>query len=179
MIASCLDNWNTWSVSFDDRSKHEERFQSLYPVNGFLTGEQARNYFTQSKLPNPVLAQIWTLADVTVDGRLDKKEFSIAMFLIKKCLEGNALPPQLPPSLLQEPQRFTNIAVPLDPPLVPQPISQARDSGEWCIPASSKPKYKLQFNQNDRTKRGYLTGVEARGIFLKSNLPQSQLAAIW
>ena len=133
-------------------------------------------------MPTPVLAKIWALADLTADGQLDRREFSIAMFLIKKCLEGNGLPLQLPPSLLQEPRRLTQ-------PSLPDSITSSNvntiaggtspDTNDWSISAALKPKYKLQFNQNDRNKRGYLTGVEARGIFLKSKLPQSQLAAIW
>lgn len=182
------DDWNNWKITFEDRLKHDERFQFLRPVNGFITGEQARNFFTQSKLPTPVLAKIWSLADLTADGQLDRKEFSIAMYLIKKCLEGNSLPMQLPPTLLLEPQRFIP-PIPQFDPLAPVSTvnqnngnntgSSAVDSNDWSISSALRPKYKLQFNQNDRNKRGYLTGVEARGIFLKSNLPQSQLAAIW
>ncbi|KAL5108156.1 Intersectin-1 [Taenia crassiceps] len=179
------DEWNTWRITYEDRCKHDDRFQFLHPINGYITGEQARNFFTHSKLPNLLLAKIWELADLTADGQLDRREFSIAMFLIKKCLEGNSLPPQLPPSLLQEPQRFIQPILPdkLNPCTTlnssSSTISNTIDSNEWSISAVLRPKYKLQFNQNDRNKRGYLTGVEARGIFLKSNLPQSQLAAIW
>ncbi|VDD83479.1 unnamed protein product, partial [Mesocestoides corti] len=156
----------TSNLAFDERCKHDERFQFLRPVNGYITGEQARDFFTQSKLPTSVLAKIWALADITADGKLDKKEFSIAMFLIKKCIEGGTLPMQLPPSLLQEPQRFipssshnvlTSTTVAKS-----NSSSGTADSGEWSISATSRPKYKLQFNQNDRNKRGYLTGVEAR-----------------
>ncbi|TPP59333.1 Intersectin-1 [Fasciola gigantica] len=43
----------------------------------------------------------------------------------------------------------------------------------------SRPKYRLLFNQHDRTKRGFITGVEARGIFIKSGLSQQILAHIW
>lgn len=181
------DDWNNWKITYEDRLKHDERFQFLRPLNGFITGEQARNFFTQSKLPTPVLAKIWSLADLTADGQLDKREFSIAMYLIRKCLEGNSLPMQLPPTLLLEPQRVI-------PPIPLDPLSHSStlksnsgngtatavgDSNDWSISSVLRPKYKLQFNQNDRNKRGYLTGVEARGIFLNSNLPQSQLAAIW
>lgn len=106
------------------------------------------------------------------------------MYLVKKSLEGNILPMQLPPTLLQEPQRIVP-PVPIDQ-ISPSNTSNdgsgtlhVVDSNEWSISSALRPKYKLQFNQNDRSKRGYLTGVEARSIFLKSNLPQSQLAAIW
>ncbi|VDO08246.1 unnamed protein product [Rodentolepis nana] len=180
-------DWNNWKISIEDRLKHDDRFQFLRPLNGFITGEQARDFFTQSKLPTHVLAKIWSLADLTSDGQLDKKEFSIAMYLIKKCLEGNCLPLQLPPTLLLEPQ-YHIPSLSLDP-LSPQGSLKSNNdnraskfednSNDWSISSALRPKYKLQFNQNDRNKRGYLTGVEARGIFLKSNLPQPQLAAIW
>ncbi|VUZ43764.1 unnamed protein product [Hymenolepis diminuta] len=182
-----MNDWNNWKITYEDRLKHDERFQFLRPLNGFITGEQARNFFTQSKLPTPVLAKIWSLADLTADGQLDKREFSIAMYLIRKCLEGNSLPMQLPPTLLLEPQRVIP-PIPLDPlshssTLKPNSgngtATAVDDSNDWSISSVLRPKYKLQFNQNDRNKRGYLTGVEARGIFLNSNLPQSQLAAIW
>ena len=37
------------------------------------------------------------------DGKMDKKEFSIAMHLIKKKLQGYELPKSLPPSLKADP----------------------------------------------------------------------------
>ena len=37
------------------------------------------------------------------DGKMDKLEFSIAMYLIKKKLQGVELPQALPPSLKQQP----------------------------------------------------------------------------
>uniref|UniRef100_A0A8C0G2U5 EH domain-containing protein n=1 Tax=Chelonoidis abingdonii TaxID=106734 RepID=A0A8C0G2U5_CHEAB len=40
-------------------AKHDQQFHSLKPTSGFITGDQARNFFFQSGLPQPVLAQIW------------------------------------------------------------------------------------------------------------------------
>lgn len=37
----------------------------------------------QSQLPNPILAEIWTLSDVNKDGRLSVDEFCIALHLIE------------------------------------------------------------------------------------------------
>uniref|UniRef100_A0AAX7VYV6 Intersectin 1 (SH3 domain protein) n=1 Tax=Astatotilapia calliptera TaxID=8154 RepID=A0AAX7VYV6_ASTCA len=68
-----------------------------------MIGDQARNFFLQSGLPPPVLAQIWALADMNSDGRMDIHEFSIAMKLIKLKLQGHPLPPSLPPSMKQPP----------------------------------------------------------------------------
>ncbi|PKU37032.1 hypothetical protein llap_12664 [Limosa lapponica baueri] len=67
------------------------------------TGDQARNFFFQSGLPQPVLAQIWALADMNNDGRMDQLEFSIAMKLIKLKLQGYQLPSALPPVMKQPP----------------------------------------------------------------------------
>jgi len=43
------------------------------------------------------------LADVDGDGRVDRREFSIAMYLIKRCLHGQDLPTVLPSSLKVDP----------------------------------------------------------------------------
>ncbi|XP_057703349.1 intersectin-1 isoform X3 [Corythoichthys intestinalis] len=91
-------------ISVDERAKHDQQFHSLSPTaGGYITGEQARNFFLQSGLPPPILAQIWALADMNSDGRMDIHEFSIAMKLIKLKLQGHPLPPALPPSMKQLP----------------------------------------------------------------------------
>uniref|UniRef100_A0A669QYJ0 Intersectin-1 n=1 Tax=Phasianus colchicus TaxID=9054 RepID=A0A669QYJ0_PHACC len=81
----------------------DQQFHSLKPISGFITGDQARNFFFQSGLPQPVLAQIWALADMNNDGRMDQLEFSIAMKLIKLKLQGYQLPSALPPVMKQPP----------------------------------------------------------------------------
>jgi len=43
------------------------------------------------------------LADIDADGRVDRREFSIAMYLIKQSLHGHHLPPVLPSSLKVDP----------------------------------------------------------------------------
>ncbi|XP_062866960.1 intersectin-1 isoform X1 [Trichomycterus rosablanca] len=95
---------DTWVISVDERAKHDQQFHSLTPTPaGFITGDQAKNFFLQSGLPAPVLAQIWALADMNKDGKMDMHEFSIAMKLIKLKLQGHPLPPSLPPSMKQPP----------------------------------------------------------------------------
>ncbi|KAL5009816.1 hypothetical protein ScPMuIL_012121 [Solemya velum] len=94
---------DVWRITGEERAKHDAQFFQLKPVNGFVTGEQAKGFFVQSGLPTPVLGQIWTLADVNGDGKMDKKEFSIAMHLIKKKLQGYELPKSLPASLKADP----------------------------------------------------------------------------
>ncbi|CAH6792567.1 Itsn1 [Phodopus roborovskii] len=92
-----------WAITVEERAKHDQQFHSLKPISGFITGDQARNFFLQSGLPQPVLAQIWALADMNNDGRMDHVEFSIAMKLIKLKLQGYQLPSVLPPVMKQQP----------------------------------------------------------------------------
>uniref|UniRef100_A0A671WKF8 Intersectin-1 n=1 Tax=Sparus aurata TaxID=8175 RepID=A0A671WKF8_SPAAU len=116
-------------ISVDERAKHDQQFHSLSPTaGGYITGDQARNFFLQSGLPPPILAQIWALADMNSDGRMDIHEFSIAMKLIKLKLQGHPLPPSLPPSMKQPPLPLPppGVSPPLvssAPPPLPQPIA--------------------------------------------------------
>ncbi|XP_030325274.1 intersectin-1 isoform X3 [Calypte anna] len=103
-------NLDIWAITVEERAKHDQQFHSLKPTSGFITGDQARNFFFQSGLPQPVLAQIWALADMNNDGRMDQLEFSIAMKLIKLKLQGYQLPSALPPVMKQPP-----IALPTAP----------------------------------------------------------------
>uniref|UniRef100_A0A673BX21 Intersectin-1 n=1 Tax=Sphaeramia orbicularis TaxID=375764 RepID=A0A673BX21_9TELE len=137
-------------------AKHDQQFHSLSPTaGGYITGDQARNFFLQSGLPPPILAQIWALADMNSDGRMDIHEFSIAMKLIKLKLQGHPLPPSLPPSMKQPPLPLPPQAgvpplplpplpVGVSPPLVssappplPQPIANGAPPTGMMQPISS------------------------------------------
>uniref|UniRef100_A0A4W5N2D4 Intersectin-1 n=1 Tax=Hucho hucho TaxID=62062 RepID=A0A4W5N2D4_9TELE len=115
---------DAWVISLDERAKHDQQFVSLAPSPaGYITGDQARNFFLQSGLPPPILAQIWALADMNSDGKMDMHEFSIAMKLIKLKLQGHPLPPSLPPSMKQPPLTLpppptAPFGVGMSPPLV-------------------------------------------------------------
>jgi hypothetical protein len=95
--------------------KNFEKFLLLF----LQKGEQARGFFLKSELATNVLAQIWNLADCDKDGKLDKKEFSIACYLIKKVLTSpkgpSILPATTPSSLLIEPPLNTTITAPILP----------------------------------------------------------------
>uniref|UniRef100_A0A8C7IJ95 Intersectin-1 n=1 Tax=Oncorhynchus kisutch TaxID=8019 RepID=A0A8C7IJ95_ONCKI len=115
---------DAWVISLDERAKHDQQFVSLAPSPaGYITGDQARNFFLQSGLPPPILAQIWAQADMNNDGKMDMHEFSIAMKLIKLKLQGHSLPPSLPPSMKQPPLTLpppptAPFGVGMSPPLV-------------------------------------------------------------
>ncbi|CAL8313742.1 unnamed protein product [Lota lota] len=94
---------SVWAITPEERGKHDKQFDSLAPVLGHVSGEQARKFFLQSGLPPPVLADIWGLADLDSDGKMDRLEFSIAMKLIKLKLQGRGLPTSLPIVMKQSP----------------------------------------------------------------------------
>ncbi|XP_074070164.1 intersectin-1 isoform X4 [Macrotis lagotis] len=189
-----------WAITVEERAKHDQQFHSLKPTSGFITGsDQARNFFFQSGLPQPVLAQIWALADMNNDGRMDQIEFSIAMKLIKLKLQGYQLPTALPPVMKQQP-----VAISGAPTFATLPksssfsrsgpgsqlntklqkaqsfdVASASPVAEWAVPQSSRLKYRQLFNSHDKTMSGHLTGPQARTILMQSSLPQTQLATIW
>ncbi|XP_056135301.1 intersectin-2b [Lampris incognitus] len=92
-----------WAISPEERKKHDQKFDTLSPTMGYVSGEQAKKFFLQSGLSETVLAEIWTLADMNKDGKMDRLEFSIAMKLIKLKLQGTALPSGLPIIMKQPP----------------------------------------------------------------------------
>ncbi|KAE8605248.1 hypothetical protein XENTR_v10015042 [Xenopus tropicalis] len=92
-----------WAITTEERAKHDKQFASLKPINGLISGDQARSFFIQSGLPSSVLAEIWALSDLNKDGKMDQLEFSIAMKLIKLKLQGQSLPLVLPPVMKQPP----------------------------------------------------------------------------
>uniref|UniRef100_A0A3Q1HYP9 Intersectin 2b n=1 Tax=Acanthochromis polyacanthus TaxID=80966 RepID=A0A3Q1HYP9_9TELE len=94
---------SVWAISPEERNKHDQKFDTLSPSMGFVSGEQTRKFFLQSGLPSNVLADIWALADMNKDGKMDRLEFSIAMKLIKLKLQGTALPSALPIIMKQPP----------------------------------------------------------------------------
>ncbi|XP_055010427.1 intersectin-2b [Boleophthalmus pectinirostris] len=79
---------------------------------GYVSGEQAKKFFLQSGLPPAVLAEIWALADMNKDGKMDRLEFSIAMKLIKLKLQGTPLPSALPIIMKQPPVPVPTLTVP-------------------------------------------------------------------
>ncbi|KAG9274655.1 intersectin-2-like isoform X1 [Astyanax mexicanus] len=85
-----------WAITAEERDKHDQKFDTLSLTQGFVSGEQARFFFLQSGLSPTVLAEIWALADMNKDGKMDRLEFSIAMKLIKMKLQGQNLPSTLP-----------------------------------------------------------------------------------
>ncbi|KAJ2909770.1 hypothetical protein GGI21_001546, partial [Coemansia aciculifera] len=100
-----------WDVAPDERVRYEQFFRNLDQHKaGYLSGDVPVNFFLKSKLDEADLSKIWDLADINHNGRLSLEEFSVAMHLINTHLSGEAIPDQLPATLVPPSMRKASIA---------------------------------------------------------------------
>uniref|UniRef100_A0A0A9VV98 Intersectin-2 n=1 Tax=Lygus hesperus TaxID=30085 RepID=A0A0A9VV98_LYGHE len=112
-----------YTITPAERARFEQQFASLNPINGIVTGDQAKGFLLQSQLPPAILGIIWALADTDADGKMNINEFSIACKLINLKLRGFEIPKALPPSLHSfVSQQVTSTAV-AKPPIPPLPTA--------------------------------------------------------
>ncbi|POS86152.1 hypothetical protein EPUL_001565 [Erysiphe pulchra] len=82
-----------WLITSSDQMKFDSIFNSLDKANrGFITGDQAVPFFSESKLPEDILAQIWDLADINSAGRLSREEFAVAINLVPPSMRSQTRP---------------------------------------------------------------------------------------
>ncbi|XP_041862620.1 epidermal growth factor receptor substrate 15 [Melanotaenia boesemani] len=196
-----------WVVKPEEKMKFDSIFDSMGPVGGMLSGEKVKPVLLNSKLPVDILGRVWELSDLDRDGMLDKDEFSVAMYLVYRALEGEPVPMSLPPPLVPPSKRKKPAVPPVVPPvmpLLPSPPS-AKDSRSsnagsktmphppkptpapaptpaatpWVVSPADKAKYDELFNKTDGDMDGLVSGPEVRDIFLKTGLPSATLARIW
>jgi len=92
-----------WQITPEQNEKYNAHFNKLDDRGmGYIDGLQGVTFFTISGLPRPVLKEIWRLADISADGKLDRDEFRQAMHLVTLVRRGivpvENLPPRLDPS---------------------------------------------------------------------------------
>ncbi|KAG5980901.1 hypothetical protein E4U55_003522 [Claviceps digitariae] len=167
-----------------------------------LPGEQARNIFDKSGLPNEILGRIWALADTELRGALVLPEFVIAMHLLTSIKTGalRSLPAILPASLYESatnrgiaPRQSSNHTGPTGAiprqlsgqaqmrtgsPLLGRPASQGAGN-DWAVSPADKAKFDQIYVTIDKTNKGFITGEEAVPFFSQSNLSEDALAQIW
>ena len=74
-----------WMINAADKARFDSVFATVDTAGqGFITGEQAVQFFGNARLPEEVLAQVWDLADINSDGLLNRDEFAVAMYLIRQ-----------------------------------------------------------------------------------------------
>ncbi|XP_053098533.1 epidermal growth factor receptor substrate 15 isoform X4 [Hemicordylus capensis] len=180
-----------WAVKAEDKAKYDAIFDSLNPVNGFLSGDKVKPVLLNSKLPVDVLGRVWELSDIDHDGMLDQDEFAVAMFLVYCALEKEPVPMSLPPALVP-PSKRKAVSIPGAVPLMPLTTSSKdqsippvallpskTSSTQWVVSPADKLKYHDIFLKTDKDMDGFVSGVEARELFLKTGLPSACLAHIW
>eukprot|EP01125_Pyxidicula_operculata_P000975 TRINITY_DN1084_c6_g1_i1.p1 TRINITY_DN1084_c6_g1~~TRINITY_DN1084_c6_g1_i1.p1 ORF type:complete len:624 (-),score=197.73 TRINITY_DN1084_c6_g1_i1:109-1980(-) len=180
-----------------------QKFASLFNAtdsdrDGFINGQQALQIFSASGVPNNTLAHVWELADGDRDGRLDVKEFCLAMYVISAIKAGQQIPSPLPPVLLssiisalggspQQSVQPTQQQQQQQPPPQPvqqqyqpmqQPVASPPQSG-WAITSEDASSINQIFTSLDDTNVGVLDGQKLRNFFVQSGLPNNDLATIF
>lgn len=56
---SFLLGTNPYVIQPREHARYKEQFDSLNPINGVVTGEQAKEFLLKSKLSPVILAEIW------------------------------------------------------------------------------------------------------------------------
>lgn len=94
-----------WAITPADKTRFDQFYNDLDKSNkGFITGEEAVPFLSQSGLSEDALAQVWDLADINSQGHLTRDTFAVAMYLIRQQRTrrdgSTALPTSLPPNLI-------------------------------------------------------------------------------
>ncbi|XP_071954434.1 uncharacterized protein [Antedon mediterranea] len=196
-----------WPIKPEEKVNYDLTFQSLGPIDGKVTGDMVKPVLMNSKLPLEKLSKIWDLSDIDKDGLLDKEEFAVAMHLVRRAMENEALPAVLTPNLIPPSRRKKpmlagavpvlpggQISVPLKKPsFSPQisptssPLIPAKQThplvthtpSSWVVTAQDKTNYDAVFKRIDSDVDGFVTGEEVRDTLIQSGLPQTILAQIW
>lgn len=120
---------NDWVIDPQEKASYDNLFKGVDTMGrGFITGEQAVRFFSNSGLPEDILAGIWDLADINSEGQLSRDEFAVAMYLIRQQRKGDPLPQTLPSNLIPPALRTrANQQAPAVAPLPPPTKSAAED----------------------------------------------------
>jgi len=126
-----------WAVTPQEKAKYDSQFAKLdTSKRGFVSGEEAVGFFSNSGLPEDDLAQVWDLSDINSEGKLSGDEFAVAMHLIlQKVQTRGPLPTTLPANLIPPsmrrqtpaPARSTAPAFEARPPPAPQAAKSAAE----------------------------------------------------
>ncbi|CAG0896062.1 unnamed protein product [Darwinula stevensoni] len=101
-ISMMMNSSTPWIIRPSEKTKYDQLFDSLSPVDNKIPGAKVKPIMVNSKLPVDLLGKIWELSDIDKDGFLDRHEFHIAMHLVYKALEGVKVPSSLPMELMNE-----------------------------------------------------------------------------
>lgn len=145
-----------WLISPQEKASYDNLFNKVDTTGrGYITGDQAVHFFSDSGLAEDILAAIWDLADIKSEGQLTRDEFAVAMYLIRqqRIQDRTPLPAVLPPNLIPPSMRgqvgVPSVTAPEPPPAPPKPKSAADDLfGLDAFSAPAAPPAQLQLQQS-------------------------------
>lgn len=131
-----------WAVTKDEKKIYDQLFKAWDGFNkGFIGGDVAIEVMGQSGLPKTDLEKIWTLSDPGNKGRLDMDEFSVAMHLIYRKLNGYPVPNQLPPELVPPSSRNFSTSIDTLKSLLSQDAEARKSSPSFLQPQQTGVSY--------------------------------------
>ncbi|KAI8994918.1 hypothetical protein BDB01DRAFT_714837 [Pilobolus umbonatus] len=168
-----------WAVTVEEKKQYKKIFKAWDAENkGFLTGETAKEIFSQSGLPQNILMQIWHLADPDNQGKLNIDGFSVAMHLIYRKLNGYNVPEKLPPELVPPSTRDLNESVDKLKKTILDDIAKKKylnnfSASTSTVSSTSSPKHTPRSSNstreikktegNDDTEIGYVSSARRMG----------------
>ncbi|ESO88144.1 hypothetical protein LOTGIDRAFT_165884 [Lottia gigantea] len=154
-----ISDKNEWPpVSPDARILYSLLFYSQGPVDGYLIGEKARDFFLHSGLPLPTLSQIWNLADISNDNLLTVEEFILTMYFCHGALQGKKLPRSLSAAL--RPPEKSPVSLPF-------------------LTQEEKIIFSKIFEAIDVNNTGFIEGSTAKVILTATGVNTEELKIIW
>lgn len=187
----------------DKVAQYTALFERQSLQGNMLSGDQARQIFDKTGLPNEALGRIWALADTEQRGALVVAEFVLAMHLLASMKTGalRTLPNVLPTGLYEAatqrspaqaarpspgaaamsaiPRQLSGSAQPrTGSPLGRPPLTSAAP-GDWAVSPADKERFDQLYATLDKGNKGFITGYQAVPFFSQSNLSEDALAQIW
>ena len=107
--------------------RERKRYEGVWAANKGLLMESdpgsrdavlnviVRDIWSRSRLPSDVLEEVWDLVDVRGDGKLEREEFVVGLWLIDSRLRGNKLPSKVSESMWASVRRLSGINLPHHP----------------------------------------------------------------
>ncbi|KAI8371325.1 uncharacterized protein BYT42DRAFT_579841 [Radiomyces spectabilis] len=163
-----------WAVTIEEKKQYAKIFKAWDTENkGTLSGDKAKEIFSQSGLPQNVLMQIWNLSDPNNQGKLNLDEFAVAMHLIYRKLNGYPVPETLPTELVPPSTRDLKESVNTLKQSILENISRKKNlqsfgSSSSLSPPSQSPQRSRSTSPSRHTKPKYTDDDESETAYVSS-----------
>ncbi|KAF9912647.1 endocytosis defective- protein [Lobosporangium transversale] len=190
-----------------ERQKYAEIFTSLNPINGYITGLQARQMFMNSGLHVIKLGQIWDICDIDKDGNMDFDEFCLALRFVYASInnEISEIPSSLPQHMippskahffvgnqaynqayLQQPSQSFNQRSQSPNYLAISELDTAAtvnknlsDDFDWYIAPSDRSNYEAIYRNNVQMSSGEVQMGQFEELYQALQIPREDINAAW